>query len=379
MRVFTLTAASPGIAETANLPSQLPAQGFVWIACSRSEFEQLQAQIQAMLLALCGSHLVDIHVNDLLNAQLPSHYDYTSQYDILVFRRLATGLRQAGAGTTTEASATPAPPAKARQAKRSDPPVLGRIDTSPIGFAVFDRLLLTVHPNDCIVRDAYALKLLSATSAESRASGVKLPASPADLMLRLVNYVVDGYLELRRELTHQLDHWQAELINPSNRFTNWSSVLEARLALHQLDEICEDQRSAVQDWIDSIETWPDGETPAARRERELLKIRSRDVLEHIERVVHHVRRMEQSAEAAVQMHFSAQSHRTNDIMRTLTALTAVFLPLNLITGFFGMNFEFMPAIHTLTGFWWTLGLMFLLVAGIVLLFWRKRYLARGEH
>jgi magnesium transporter len=377
MRVFTLPVASPGITETANLPSQLPAQGFVWIACSRSEFEQLQAQIQAMLLALCGAHLVDIHVTDLLNAQLPSHYDYTSQYDILVFRRLATGPRQAGDSAATEA--TPVQSAKARQARRSDPPVLGRIDTSPIGFAVFDRLLLTVHPNDCIVRDAYALKLLSATSAESRASGVKLPASPADLMLRLVNYVVDGYLELRRELTHQLDHWQAELINPSNRFTNWSSVLEARLALHQLDEICEDQRSAVQDWIDSIETWPDGETPAAKRERELLKIRSRDVLEHIERVVHHVRRMEQSAEAAVQMHFSAQSHRTNDIMRTLTALTAVFLPLNLITGFFGMNFEFMPAIHTLTGFWWTLGLMFLLVAGIVLLFWRKRYLARGEH
>jgi magnesium transporter len=32
------------------------------------------------------------------------------------------------------------------------------------------------------------------------------------------------------------------------------------------------------------------------------------------------------------MHFSALGHRTNDIMRTLTVLTAVFLPLNLITG-----------------------------------------------
>ena len=72
---------------------------------------------------------------------------------------------------------------------------------------------------------------------------------------------------------------------------------------------------------------------------------------------HRSGRLEQSAETAVQMHFSAQSNRTNDIMRTLTALTAVFLPLNLITGFFGMNFEFMPVIHTSTGFWWTFGLM----------------------
>ena len=51
------------------------------------------------------------------------------------------------------------------------------------------------------------------------------------------------------------------------------------------------------------------------------------------------------------MHFSAQSHRTNDIMRTLTVLTAIFLPLNLITGFFGMNFEGLPLIHSPTGFW----------------------------
>jgi Mg2+ and Co2+ transporter CorA len=71
-----------------------------------------------------------------------------------------------------------------------------------------------------------------------------------------------------------------------------------------------------------------------------------------------------------------QSNRTNDIMRTLTALTAIFLPLNLITGFFGMNFEFMPAIHSFTGFWWTLGCMVLLIVVAVLLLWRKRYLAR---
>ena len=63
-------------------------------------------------------------------------------------------------------------------------------------------------------------------------------------------------------------------------------------------------------------------------------------------------------------------------MRTLTALTAVFLPLNLITGFFGMNFEFMPLIHHVSGFWWTFGFMVLLVVVVVSIFWRKRYLAR---
>ena len=368
MRVFTITPGSEGVTETDTLPTELPAQGFIWIACARREFEVMLEPVQATLQQLCGTQLVDLHISDLLNNQLPSHYDYTAQYDTLVFRRLAAG------HTETDLS-QPGEPLH-QPSKRSGPPVLKRIDTSPVGFAVFDRVLLTVHPAGCTVREAYALKLLNATSTESRANGVKLPPNPADLMLRIVNLMVDGYLALRRELTRQMDHWQSELLKPGTRFTNWSSVLDARMGLHLLDEICEDQRAAVQDWIDSVETWPDADTPATQRERDLLKVRSRDVLEHIERVVHHVRRLEQSAETAVQMHFSAQSNRTNDIMRTLTALTAVFLPLNLITGFFGMNFEFLPVIHSQAGFWWTLSLMVLLVVAVVAVFWRKQYLAR---
>jgi Mg2+ and Co2+ transporter CorA len=103
------------------------------------------------------------------------------------------------------------------------------------------------------------------------------------------------------------------------------------------------------------------------------------VVEHIQRVLNHVRRLEQSAETAVQMHFSLQSNRTNDIMRTLTALTAVFLPLNLIAGIFGMNFEFIPLVHRSGGFWWAMGAMLVIAGALVLLFWRKRYLARSGH
>jgi Mg2+ and Co2+ transporter CorA len=94
-------------------------------------------------------------------------------------------------------------------------------------------------------------------------------------------------------------------------------------------------------------------------------------------VVTHVRRLQQNAATAVQMHFSVQSNRTNDIMRTLTALTAVFLPLNLIAGIFGMNFEFIPLLHQETGFWWAMGTMALIAVLLSGLFWRKRYLARS--
>jgi len=371
MRIFTITGTSVAESETQTPMTSLclPASGYLWIACERREFELMQGQIQAALQTLCGMQLVDLHISDLLNKHLPSHYDYTSQYDVLVFRRLAAG------NSESDVKQPGLPPT--HLPPRGGPPILRRIDTNPVGFAVFDRILLTVHPSDCAVREAYAAKLLNAASAASHAAGARLPSSPADLMLRIVNHMVDGYLELRRELTHQLDHWQTELLNPKTRFNNWGSLLDARLSLHYLDEVCEDQRAAVQDWIEAIKTWPDAETPTGQRERDLLQVRSRDVLEHIERVVHHVRRLEQSAETAVQMHFNAQSLRTNEILRSLTVLSAIFLPLNLIAGIFGMNFEYIPLLHQSNGFLLAMVMMLIIAGTLVVVFWRKRYLERS--
>jgi Mg2+ and Co2+ transporter CorA len=298
-------------------------------------------------------------VSDLLNNQLPSHFDYTSWYDLLVFRRLAAGPGSAEL-FVDDAHGTLASARKALEA----------IDTSPVGFAVFDRVLLTVHPTDCAVRDYFAQRLAGA--------GARMPSSPADLMLRMVNHMVDSYLDLRRLLTRQLGYLQQQLLDPRSRFDDWAMLLESRNRLHLLEDTCEDQRSAVQEWIDALDEWPEAVDSHARRERELLRIRSRDVLEHVERVLSHVRRLEQSAEAAVQMHFSALGHRTNDIMRTLTVLTAVFLPLNLITGFFGMNFEFLPLIHSSTGFWLAFVLMLSVGGGLALFFWRKQYLGTSR-
>lgn len=365
MRILHITPEQ--LIELPELPEQMPSTGYLWIGSARREFEVNTGPLQAALQRLAGAQLVDLHIADLLNNQLPSHFDYTSAYDLLVFRRLA-----AGSGSNTmfldEAQGT------LSSAKRA----LEAIDTSPVGFAVFDRVLLTVHPTDCPVRDFFAMRLQQMTQGlEQRTGGAsRLPTSPADLMLRMVNHMVDSYLELRRLLTKQLGYLQQELFNPRSHFDSWQVLLDSRNALHLLEDTCEDQRSAIVEWIDALEEWPNEQNnPAVARERELLRLRSRDVLEHIERVLSHVRRLESSAETAVQMHFSAQSNRTNDIMRTLTVLTAIFMPLNLITGFFGMNFDGLPLIHADTGVWVATVIMAVVGIGLGLFFWRKRYLS----
>jgi len=353
--------------ELPSLPETLPETGFLWLGYGRREFEVGEAAVQQALAGWGCGNLVDLHVSDLINNQLPSHFDYTSWYDMLVFRRLAAAPGSQDLFVDDEHGTL----ASAQRALRA-------IDTSPVGFAVFDRVLVTVHPTDCQVRDYFAHKLDRLTEGRDKRDprgGARLPASPAELMLRMVNHMVDSYLELRRLLTRQLATLQRVLLDPNSEFSDWPLLLESRDALHRLEDICEDQRSAIQEWIDALDEWPVHSDAQLSRERELLRVRSRDVLEHVERVLSHVRRLESSAESAVQMHFSALGHRTNSIMRTLTVLTAIFLPLNLITGIFGMNFEWMPLIKNPAGFWEAVVLILALAVGLWLLFRRKRYLS----
>ena len=353
MRIFHIQ--GDRFTELQAVPEATPGAGYLWVGIARDEFETRVGELQSALQRWTGGQLVDLHVSDLLNPQLPSHFDYTSLYDLLVFRRLAA---------TGEPADTSTP--------------ITRIDTSPVGLAVFDQVLLSVHPADCLVAEFFANRLAQqAPGAEMSKSG-RMPPSPADMALRMANFMVDSYLDLRKLLTRQLDQLQQDLFAPSPKAGSWKLLLDSRNGLHLLEDTCEDQRAAITEWIDALDELPHNDDPVVLRERELLRVRARDVHEHIERVLSHVRRLESSAENAVQMHFSAQSNRTNEIMRTLTVLTAIFLPLNLVTGFFGMNFDTLPGIHSPRAFWITFGVMLFVGVGLSVFFWRKRYLGRTK-
>jgi magnesium transporter len=363
MRSFLVSLENTQECQNAPWPAPPDGQGFWWCALDRDHLPESLGPLQAQLQQWAGCGLEELHVSDLLNVQLPSHYDDTRHYDLLVFRRL-----------TAQAEALHAASDGRLNAGQFAQTVLQAVDTRAVGFAVFDRVLVTVHPPGCEVREFFAQRLHDWQQGSETRTINRIPSSPADLMLRMVNHMVDGYLALRRLLTRQLGTLQQELLDPRSHFNDWQLLLDSRHALHQLEDTCEDQRSAVQEWLDTLEEWPVEPSAEKQRERELLRLRSRDVLEHIERVLSHVRRMEHSTQDTVQMHFAALSHRTNDIMRTLTVLTAVFLPLNLITGFFGMNFDGLPLIHSATGVWIAMAMMAVIALALGGFFWRRRYL-----
>jgi Mg2+ and Co2+ transporter CorA len=348
-----------------HLPQRVPESGFLWIYLEREKLDLDLPVLQRAAQTLGGSPVLDLHVKDLGNRAHPSRNDYTSIYDLVIFRRLAS---------EAEVKAEVGGEELARHKSLG---AFSRIRTRAVGFLVFDRLLITVHPEGCFAARSFIERYLQdAVQAEglSAAARSRLPSSSADLMLRMLNMVVDSYLDLRKELSAEIDLWQQALLAPGTGEADWGALMTARNALHMLQDLCEEQNDAMQEWLDGQREQPPPWMTQA--ERDSLLARARDVVEHIQRVMHHVHRMEQSAETAVQIHFSAVGNRTNDIMRTLTALTAIFLPLNLIAGIFGMNFELLPLTHQEKGFWWTLAAMAGIALGLGVVFWRKRYLAR---
>ncbi len=76
----------------------------------------------------------------------------------------------------------------------------------------------------------------------------------------------------------------------------------------------------------------------------------------------------------MQLYFATMSHRTTEIMRLLTLITAIFMPLTLITGIFGMNFDFIPGLHKSYGFWLSVIAMLGVVVAMLVYFRHKRWL-----
>lgn len=348
-------------APVAQMPVERPrGNSFLWLDATHEEVAANPEAWRDTITAATGVQIYDLHLKDIVNLYHPSYFDSTHDYGMIVFRNLAPGQVVANDAGNHDAA-------------RKIPPALSRLATAPVSFILMERALITVHSQDNRTINAIRTRLLSYQPALNSHVG-RLPASPEELALRLLNAMVDQYLELRQPLSAQLDRWQRALLNPRRPFNDWMALLDARNELHKLDHLCEEQHDALQELRDHLIDNYDGSDNHRANGKDLLLVRVNDVMEHVTRVLNHARRLESSLESAVQIHFASVSHRTSEIMRTLTVITALFMPLTLITGIFGMNFTDMPLLKDVDGFWVAMGAMGAIVIGLLVLFRQKRYL-----
>lgn len=80
-----------------------------------------------------------------------------------------------------------------------------------------------------------------------------------------------------------------------------------------------------------------------------------------------------SLDSASNFHFSAQSQRMNEIMKTLTVVSVIFMPLTFVVGIYGMNFDYMPELRWKYGYFEVLSGMFLLTVAMLIYFKKKKW------
>jgi Mg2+ and Co2+ transporter CorA len=344
--------------ELAAEPTEFPVNGFLWLDVLHEEAIADPEALRGAVERLTKVRLFDLHLIDATNLQHTSYFDSTNGYDMLIFRKLATG----GPAAVDERFGT----ADSRRAVQE-------IVTRPITFFVFDRMLVTVRQGDSKTIEAIRQRLFEPRrgSESPVLDKGRIPTRPEELMLRMLNGMVDRYLDLREPLSERLDRWQRDLLDPRRPFSNWTALLDARIELRKLENLSEGQYDALSEMRDDyLDKTPDASVSDA------YLVRLNDVMEHIQRVLQHARRLEASVESAVQLHFSANTHQTNEIVRKLTAIAAIFAPMTLITGIFGMNFHRMPWVDEREGFVWAMGTMATVAVTLLLYFWARRILER---
>ncbi|MDO5686148.1 MAG: magnesium/cobalt transporter CorA [Neisseria sp.] len=100
----------------------------------------------------------------------------------------------------------------------------------------------------------------------------------------------------------------------------------------------------------------------------------RDTYDHTLQLSESLDAIRDTVQSMMDVHLSFQSNALNKQMRVLTSITIIFMPLTLIAGIYGMNFDFMPELHWKYGYFIILGLMATLAGGMLWLFNRKRWL-----
>ncbi len=100
----------------------------------------------------------------------------------------------------------------------------------------------------------------------------------------------------------------------------------------------------------------------------------RDVYDHFARVTELVDSYRELVTSLLEAHLSMQSNRMNVIMKRLTIMSTIMLPLSLIAGIYGMNFEKMPELKWHYGYPYALGLMVVVAAGILTWFRAKKWI-----
>ena len=231
-----------------------------------------------------------------------------------------------------------------------------RLRTKELDLFVSERYLVTVHEE--------AMKSIEEVVTRCEADPSQTLDRGTDVLLyNILDHMVDHYGPILDYLQDTLDDLEDRALTDPKPEVLTEIAMKKRELLN-LRRIVGPQREVVAQLTR-------GDVPFIR---EGTRVYLRDVQDHLIRTVESVELYRDLVLGARDIYLSSISNRLNETMRTLTILSVIALPMTVVTGFFGMNFESIPGLHSREAFWITVAVMIVAVAGLLYLFRRKGWL-----
>ena len=230
------------------------------------------------------------------------------------------------------------------------PPVLERLHA-----IVAADTLLSIHQGP--------VAFLENMRREYRADFVRFARSPSFLVYELWDHLTSNWVASHSQLSERVAGLQDELMQNLDEqvFGRVSALMEDLLTLRKL---VVPARSVL--------------TELATHHSAVISDATRPFLANmvgtVERVVQDLMADREILSASVDLYMSMVSHRTNQVMRRLTTVSVIFLPLMFVCGVYGMNFTELPEIHWKYGYLFFWGLVAVIASSLALALKRARWL-----
>ena len=225
-----------------------------------------------------------------------------------------------------------------------------------ISFILYKNILLSFQEKSGDVFQGVRKRILEG-------KGLIRKKSSDYLLYALLDSVVDHYFVVLEILGERIDALEEELLeNPSNETLSKlhkirRESLELRRSVYPLREVISKFEK-----IDESILHPD------------VRVFIRDLYDHTIQVIDTIEVMRESALALLDLYMNSVSNKMNEIMKVLTIMASIFIPLTFVAGIYGMNFQNMPELQWNYGYFGVWGVMILMVIGMLIYFKSKKWL-----
>jgi len=186
---------------------------------------------------------------------------------------------------------------------------------------------------------------------------------PDYLAYAMIDAMVDRYYPVAQRLSDQLEELEDFVVeNPHPEVLAHIHVLRRKLAV--VRRVGWPQREALNALLRE-------QTPFFSQQ---TKVFLRDTHDHIAQIVELIDSSREMASDLAEAYLSNVSHRTNEVMKVLTLMASIFIPLTFLAGIYGMNFENMPELSSRIGYFVVLGVMIGLAVGMTVFFRRRGWI-----